>query len=146
MSDNKPMIIPTIHYRDVAAAVDWLCNAFGFERHLVVPGENGGVMHAELVYRNGMVMLGANSGHPYDDLLCEPGDRGVTQAPFLVVDDPDAHCAVAKAAGAEIVIELQDHSYGSREYSCRDPEGHIWNFGTYNPWAPQTNDHGENTG
>jgi uncharacterized glyoxalase superfamily protein PhnB len=54
---------------------------------------------------------------------------------YVVVDDPDAHHERAKAAGAEIVRELEDQDYGSRDYSARDPEGNLWSFGTYNPTA-----------
>ena len=58
-----------------------------------------------------------------------------TQSPYIIVDDPDAHCARAVSAGAEIVMEIADQAYGGRAYSCRDPEGHLWNFGSYDPWA-----------
>jgi uncharacterized glyoxalase superfamily protein PhnB len=37
-------------------------------------------------------------------------------------------------AGAEIVMEVEDQDYGGRLYSCLDPEGHLWSFGTYDPW------------
>jgi uncharacterized glyoxalase superfamily protein PhnB len=65
-----------------------------------------------------------------------PRDAGIsTQSIYLVVADADAHHARAKAAGAEIVIDLVTQDYGGRDYTCRDPEGHIWTFGTYDPWA-----------
>ncbi len=64
------------------------------------------------------------------------GNRGAgKQSIYIIVDDADAHHARAKAAGAEIVMEVADQDYGGRLYSCRDPEGHLWNFGTYDPWA-----------
>ena len=53
-----------------------------------------------------------------------------------MVEDADAHHARAKAAGAEIVMELMDTDYGSRDYAARDPEGNVWNFGTYRPARP----------
>jgi uncharacterized glyoxalase superfamily protein PhnB len=59
---------------------------------------------------------------------------GTTQSPYLVVADADAVHRTALAAGAEIVIEIKDEDYGGRSFSCRDPEGHLWNIGTYNPW------------
>jgi len=50
--------------RAAAKAIDWLCDAFGFARHLVVPGENGSIAHAQLAFGNGMIMLGsAGDGH-----------------------------------------------------------------------------------
>jgi uncharacterized glyoxalase superfamily protein PhnB len=54
---------------------------------------------------------------------------------YVVVEDPDSHYARARAAGAEIVRELADMPYGSREYGARDPEGNQWSFGTYDPYA-----------
>ena len=62
--------------------------------------------------------------------------RGVgTQSPYVIVPDADAHHALAVAAGAKVVYPLKDEDYGGRGYSCLDPEGHLWNFGTYDPWA-----------
>lgn len=129
-------IVPALRYRDAAAAIDWLCNAFGFAKHLVVPGENGAIAHAQLTFGNGMIMLGSGHGGDYDDLIVQPVDAGaVTQAPYIVVAEVDAHYERAKAAGAEIVMEIADQDYGGRLYVCRDPEGHVWNFGSYDPWA-----------
>lgn len=136
-SRNTPaIIIPALRYRDAAAAIEWLCRAFGFEEHLVVPGEGGRIAHAQLTFGNGMIMLGSGHGGDYDALLVQPADAGaVTQAPYIVVEAVDEHYARAKAAGAEIVIEIADQDYGGRLYACRDPEGHVWNFGSYDPWA-----------
>ena len=58
-----------------------------------------------------------------------------TQGTCVIVQDPDAHYRDAVAAGAEIVLDLVDQSYGGRGYSCRDPEGRVWSFGDYDPWA-----------
>lgn len=129
-------IVPALRYRDAAAAIEWLCTAFGFERHLVVPGEDGGIAHAQLTFGNGMIMLGSGQGGEYDGLVTDPVTAGtVTQAPYIIVEDVDGHYAAAKAAGAEIVIDIADQDYGGRLYVCRDPEGHVWNFGSYDPWA-----------
>ena len=57
------------------------------------------------------------------------------RAPYIIVNDADAHYAKAKAAGAEILFDIADQDHGGRAYTCRDPEGHVWNFGTYDPWA-----------
>ena len=130
-------VIPTMRYNDAAAAINWLCNAFGFEKHLIVPGEDGTVVHAQLVFGNGMVMLGSARESEFDNLQKPPGafSGAVSQSPYIVVEDADRHYARAVAAGAEIVMEIKDEDYGGRVYSCRDPEGHIWNFGSYDPWA-----------
>ena len=137
-SSARPAIIPALRYRDPAAAVEFLCQAFGFEKHLVVSGE-GGVVHAQLTFgpqKNGMVMLGPGSSGAYDKLLRDPKEiGGVTQGPYIIVADVDSHHDHAKAAGAEIVMPPEDQDYGGRLYTCRDPEGHVWSFGSYDPWA-----------
>jgi uncharacterized glyoxalase superfamily protein PhnB len=130
-------IAPGLLYHNAAEAIEWLCRAFGFEKQLVVPGENGTVAHAQLVFGNGMLMLGSAETFTYPHLLKSPRDLGGvgTCEPCVVVEDADAHHARAVAAGGEIVHPLEDKPYGGRGYSCRDPEGHVWHFGTYDPWA-----------
>jgi uncharacterized glyoxalase superfamily protein PhnB len=137
-ADTRATVIPALRYRDAAAAVEWLCKAFGFEKHLVVPSDDGNVVHAQLVFGNGMVMLGAGQQHgPFDEAVKPPADAGgvASQGPYIVVADADAHYERAVAAGAELVLELENADYGGRGYTCRDPEGHVWSFGTFDPWA-----------
>lgn len=129
-------VIPTLRYRDAPAAIDWLCEAFGFEKHLVVPDDDGGIAHAQLVFGNGMIMLGSARDDAFDRLqapLDAPG-TAVSQSPYIIVGDVDEHHARAEAAGAEIVMPPEDQDYGGRLYSCRDLEGNLWNFGSYDPW------------
>ena len=126
-------IIPSLRYRDAPAAIDWLCKAFGFERHLVVPGEAGTIDHAQLVFGNGMIMLGSARGNDSGQLR-RPPDAPAWKSAYIVVSDVDAHHAGAVAAGAQVVMAPEDQHYGGRLYSCRDPEGNLWNFGSYDPW------------
>lgn len=129
-------IIPCLRYRDALAAIDWLCMAFGFQTH-AVHADGDTVHHAQLTFGSGMLMLGStDAGSEWGKHVAQPADIGMreTQSPYLIVADPDAHYARAKAAGAQIVIEIKDEDYGGRGYSCRDPEGHLWNFGSYDPW------------
>ena len=131
-------LIPAMRYRDAPAAIEWLCAAFGFEKHLVVPDDHGGIAHAELSFGNGMIMLGGVKKGEFDAYLIQPDETGgrQTQSSYLIVADADAHYAQATVAGANILIEIKDEDYGGRGYSCRDPEGHVWSFGTYDPWHP----------
>ncbi len=129
-------IIPCLRYRDAHAAIDWLCKAFGFGKH-AVHADGDSVQHAQLTFGNGMIMLGStDNSSEWGRQVVQPGDIDMreTQSPYLIVADPDTHYARAKAAGAEIVVEIKDEDYGGRGYSCRDPEGHLWNFGSYDPW------------
>jgi uncharacterized glyoxalase superfamily protein PhnB len=118
---EHPTVFPVLRYADAHAAIAFLVAAFGAERHAVY-ADGGTVQHAELRLGNGIVMLGS-------------GDVSANASVYVVVDDPDAHYARARAAGAEIVREPHDTDYGSREYGARDPEGNAWSFGTYQPLA-----------
>jgi uncharacterized glyoxalase superfamily protein PhnB len=125
-------VFPFLRYRDAHAAVRWLCDAFGFEEKSVFTGPDGAVAHAELGTGGGVVMLGSAK----DDALGlrTPRELGaVTGGVYVWVEDVDAHHRRAAAAGAEMVLELREMDYGSREYTCRDPEGNLWSFGTYRP-------------
>ena len=137
MTKNKANIIPTLRYEDAPKLIDWLCRAFGFEKHLVVPGEGDTIAHAQLVLGSGMIMCGSARDDDFGKLQKPPKQVGGvgTQSAYVIVDDVDAHHARAVAAGAEIVRAPEDQDYGGRLYSCKDPEGHLWNFGSYDPWA-----------
>jgi uncharacterized glyoxalase superfamily protein PhnB len=131
-------IIPTLRYRDAAAAIEWLCAVFGFEKRMVVPGPDGTIPHAQLTFGNGMIMLSSLPQDPsdFDRLMTHPDQTGgaATQASYIVVSDADAIYSRAKEAGARIVYEIKDEDYGGRVFSCLDLEGHFWSFGTYDPW------------
>jgi uncharacterized glyoxalase superfamily protein PhnB len=129
-------VVPALRYRDLPGAIDWLCAAFGFETQRVVPAPDGGVLYAQLTLGHGMVMLAPVTGSAFDQLMCQPDETGgaETQICYFCVEDALAHYERARAAGAEIVLDITDSPYGGQGYTCRDPEGHIWNFGTFDPW------------
>jgi len=131
-------IIPGMRYRNAPAAIEWLCKAFGFEKHLVVAGQDGGIAHAQLTFDNGMIMLSSVGGGLFGRLMKHPDEIGgaETQSAYVIVPDCDAHYERAKAAGATMLRDVQDEDYGGRGYTCRDLEGHIWSFGSYDPWSP----------
>ncbi len=134
----QPTIYPSLFYRDAATAIDWLCAAFGFRKRLVVTGDNGSILHSELSYGDGVVMVGsARASAGWISPLDLPGVASVLS---VRVEDPDAHYANAVAHGAEITRELRDEEFGSRGYIARDLEGHEWCFATYRPgghWEDQ---------
>jgi uncharacterized glyoxalase superfamily protein PhnB len=121
-------VFPTLKYDDAHGAIEFLCDALGFERHAVYETDDGKVAHAELSHGDGMVMLGSRGSEG------ETFDTGRTVV-YVVVDDPDALHDHAKAAGAQIARGLTDQDYGSRDFTALDPEGNVWSFGTYNPTA-----------
>jgi len=130
----KISVIPALQYRDAKAAIDFLCHAFGFEKNAVYEEPDGSIAHAQLILGNGMVMLGSVKDSEYSKLLVRPADAGgVTMSVYVVVEDADAHFARAKAAGATITRKPVTQDYGGRDYTCKDPDGHVWTFGTYDP-------------
>ncbi|MBA3401200.1 MAG: VOC family protein [Actinobacteria bacterium] len=126
-------IIPFLTYEDAPAALDWLTEAFGFERMEVHEGEGGTIVHAEMRFADGVIMLGS-AGKNNLGMKTAKELGAVNLGVYSIVDDGlDAHYEQAVAAGAEIVLPLHDTDYGSREYVVRDPEGNLWSFGTYRP-------------
>ena len=133
-----PRISSSIYYEDPARAIDWLCKAFGFEVRLKVEGADGGIEHSELVFGDGLVMVGSTGGKSSrpNPLPCKsPRALGGmnTQALCVIVDDVDAHCARAKAAGATIIdppatTDYGDDYWADRSYRTVDLEGHTWWF------------------
>jgi uncharacterized glyoxalase superfamily protein PhnB len=87
-----------------------------------------------------MIMLSSPRTGGVFDALQVPHTAGTpaTQSPYLIVEDVDGHHDRAVAAGAKVVYPLTDEPYGGRGYSCLDPEGNLWNFGSYDPWADES--------
>lgn len=130
-----PRIAISLYYADANQAIEWLCNAFGFEVRLKVEGDNGKVEHSELVYGDGLIMVSEadkRDRFPYRRAPSEI-EGANTQNLMVYVDDVAAHCAHARACGAVITDEPATHDYGpeywtDRGYACRDLGGHHWWF------------------
>jgi len=140
--DHKVRIIPSITYQDAKKAIKWLCEAFDFQEDAVYETQDGKVAHAQLTYRGNMIMLGSSdSGSEFSKLVKLPLEiEGfVTQSAYIIIDEEDIeiHYEKAKSHGAEILIELKSEDYGGKNYTCKDLEGHIWNFGSYDPWKKE---------
>lgn len=129
---REQVFYPFIRYRDAAAAIDWLTNAFGFEEALSIPGEHGGIVHAQMIFEGGRIML---SHLRADELGVKAPSQagGVTSFTHVAVDDVDGHYERARAAGAGIVQPPAHTDHGSRGYTVRDLEGHVWRFDSYRP-------------
>lgn len=131
-----PRLSSGLYYEDASAAIDFLCRAFGFEVRVKIEGEGGRIDHSELLFGgDGLVMVGSVGRGPGREWCASPKSVGGknTQSLCLYVDDVDAHCARARAAGAQIVMEPVTHDYGEeygahRTYEAVDPEGHHWWF------------------
>lgn len=129
-------IIATPVYPDARSAVEFLIEAFGFEMHASFEDTDGTLAHVELTLGASMVMPATTGRSGYGQLIAEVPDAGKPTGGFyVVVADVDNHHARAHAAGAEILIGPRKRPHGGSEYTCRDVGGHIWTFGSYDPWA-----------
>ena len=136
----RPDIIPNLRYADAPAAIAFLCKSFGFSEHAVYadPSDPAVIAHAELVRDGQMVMLSSAGPSPFATqapMLTVAQAGGNTVALCVVLDDVDGHAATARAGGADIFMPPEDKAYGGRSYSARDPEGNVWTFGSYDPFA-----------
>jgi uncharacterized glyoxalase superfamily protein PhnB len=149
ITTNGSTVIPSLRYRDALAAIDWLVTAFGFKKQAVfVAPDNKTVQHAQLTLGPGMIMIGSvDNGGEAGKFMVQPDEIGYreTKGAYIVVPDADAVYATAKAAGAEMIIDIRDMDYGGRHFSCRDLEGHMWGIGTYDPWAPEPSQQNSNS-
>jgi len=131
-----PRFSSSIFYQNAAAAIDWLCDAFGFEVRLKVEGDNGRIEHSELTYGDGLIMVGqegTDAARTWKNSMRSPKSLhgACTQAIMFFVDDAKGHCAHARARGAQIVEEPTTHDYGADywadlSYGALDLEGHMW--------------------
>ena len=125
---RRPTFGSAVLYKDPVAALDWLEKAFGFERMMVITDAAGRLVHSEMRFGDGYIMVGGE----FADFVASPASVGGKNTQSIHVhlkDGIDAHCARARAAGAVIVREPEDQFYGDRVYSAKDPEGHVWSFG-----------------
>jgi len=137
----RAVIVPSLRYRAAPRMIEWLCDAFGFERRVMYTGKDDVVMHAELTFGDGMIMIGSiGNGMPSSTFMTHPDVTGglETQTCYLIVAAAGIEplYASAKRAGAVIVFALADDGRAGRSFTCRDPEGHVWQFGTFDPWEP----------
>lgn len=139
---SNATLFPCLRYEDAPAAIDFLCDAFGFARHAVYADDQDPsvIHHAQLTLGPSMVMLSSVRPGEYVEryrLRTVEEAGGITSCIAAYVPDPDAHHDRARAAGAEIVGARRDNpGYPGRSYDVRDPGGYVWNFGSYDPWAP----------
>jgi uncharacterized glyoxalase superfamily protein PhnB len=135
-----PRMAQSVYYDDPRAAIAWLCSAFDFEVRLKVEGSEGEIVHSELTYGEGLVMVGGTGTRDANkeawqarQMSPKSASGRNTQSICIFVDDVDAHCAKAVAHGATIHREPKTDDYGDdywsdRTYGATDPEGHMWWF------------------
>ncbi|HEY0615662.1 MAG TPA: VOC family protein [Candidatus Elarobacter sp.] len=142
MTETRPLtaqrLFTSMRFVDAHAGIAFLQRAFGFEPQAVYDDGAGGVAHAQLVLQGQIIMLGSSRDDQYP--VRSPIEAGaVTGGLYVALDDAAAVDAMherARAAGAEILMPPHDTDYGSHDFLARDPEGHLFSFGTYRPDAP----------
>jgi uncharacterized glyoxalase superfamily protein PhnB len=125
-----PTIYPYFVYRNAAVAIEWLAKAFGFEKTQAFSAPDGTIIHAEMTFGAGAIMLGTAIDEQREQIPWDlPSGRGI----YVYVDDVDAHYERAKAAGPHIVFVPESTEWGTRRYRALDLEGYEWSFGNYRP-------------
>lgn len=132
--DRNGQVTPCLRYRDAPAAIAWLVRVLGFTEQLVVPGEDGGITHAQLVLGQGMVMLSSDREDIYGFRAPGPDGAGAALNCFIITDIETAYARAVAAGEKALEGGIIDTPYGSRAFTLRDPEGHLWHLGTYDPW------------
>lgn len=123
---GMPRITPYLFYLDVKTALAWLERVFGFTRRGEPLEMEQGMVHAEMGYRDGFIMLGTPSD--------ERGGRspqelaGIHQSLYVYVDDVDTHYQRVVAEGVATLTQPMDMFWGDRVYAVKDLEGHHWSF------------------
>jgi uncharacterized glyoxalase superfamily protein PhnB len=135
MSYEASRIYPVFRFGNANAMIAWLSDTLGFTEHDVYRDDQGAVVHGELAFGSALIMVGQARDDAFAKIIGQP-DSPCGKAIYLAVEDADRLFERATAAGATILEGLTDRDYGSREFTCQDPEGNIWCIGTY--W-PKTN-------
>ena len=135
-STHRASLGMAIIYRDPRAAIEWLEKAFGFETTVLIEDGDGQIVHSELAFGDGYVMVG-NEWHEKAKSPLSIDGANTQNVHVQLGEDVDAHCARARAAGATIVAEPEDQFYGDRTYRALDPEGHMWTFAQTVKVVPQ---------
>jgi len=125
---SHPTLISAIVYRDPRAALEFLERAFGFELFMLIEDADGNVAHSEMRLGDSVVMVGSEWSDDHRS-PASTGGKNTQSIHIKIAEDIDAHCARARAAGADVFMEPADQFYGDRTYRCRDLEGHIWTVG-----------------
>ncbi len=136
--EGHPNIIPGMRYRNAHSAIKWLEEIFGFTTRMVVEDGEGGIAHAQLTLGNGMIMLGSHREDTFGSVMTLPDlNEGLnTQSTYVVLNEKKLEKVYQRvlASEADIVMPLEAQEYGGKNFSCRDLEGHVWSFGSYDPY------------
>jgi uncharacterized glyoxalase superfamily protein PhnB len=139
LAGSTVTVIPSVLFRDANAGIEWLKKALGFTEHAVYRDGDGNVQHAELLFGNGMLMVGTaglnSQTAAWMALPSEVGGKN-TGGSYLIVKDCTPVWEQAQAAGAEVMLPLRTMDYGGQAFTVRDPDGHLWSLGEYDPWNP----------
>lgn len=112
--------------KDPKKALEFYENVFGFKTTMTMPGPSGDIMHAEMQYRDCVIMLG-----PEDEMTDSKSPSTLSGSPvgfYLYVDDVDGFFEKVKDSGAKVVAKPETKFWGDRVFSVHCPEGHQWTF------------------
>ncbi len=130
------MLIPATRYKDCEAALKFMTDVLGLHPHAVHRDAQGDIQHVEMRLGQGLMMFGPGGDSAFDRFLTDPATAGAeTTTIYAVLTDVSGAHERAQGAGAEIVMPFEAQDYGGHSFSVRDPEGHVWTIGDYEPLA-----------
>jgi len=129
-SPEFPWVSPYIIVKDVDAATDFYIKAFNFSKKELAPGDDGKSIHAELRYKDQVIMLGKEGA--YGGTTCSPATTQV-ESPmnlYIYCENVDQFHQHAIKAGAESLSAPEDTFWGDRMCRVKCPDGYVWAFAT----------------
>ena len=123
-------VTPMVMFKDARKAIEFYKRAFGATERFAMPGPDGkGIMHAELLIGNSIIMLGEeNPQHP-----CKSAESagGSPVSFYIYIQGVDEAFRKAVEAGAKISMAVQDMFWGDRVGTVQDPFGYSWMLATH---------------
>ncbi|KAF0220163.1 MAG: glyoxalase/bleomycin resistance [Geobacteraceae bacterium] len=123
-------VTPMFMFKDARKAIEFYKRAFGAQEHYAMPGPDGkGVMHAEIQIGDSIIMMGEENPHE----PCKSAETigGSPVSFYLYVENVDDAFRVAREAGAEARMPVQDMFWGDRVGTVQDPFGYSWTLATH---------------
>lgn len=127
--ENYPRVTPYLSIKGAADAIEFYRKAFGAVERMRIDAPDGKVGHSELTIGEALIMLADE--YPEVDFRSPASLGGSSVVIHLYVEDVDAFCNRAVAAGAKLTRAVEDQFYGDRSGQLRDPYGHVWSIATH---------------
>lgn len=125
-SEGMQWLNPYVIVKDLKQTINFYEKAFGFKTRMTLPDKQGQLTHAEMTYKDNVLMMGSES--PEQQQLAAKTLKGSPVSFYMYVDNVDDFYTHAKKAGSEVIAEPKDQFWGDRTCTFKCPEGYQWTF------------------